>query len=469
MTQNQFEHPYIPNTLPKIRSKMMKEVGIKDVMELYKMIPDKLLLKRDMDLPEPIRDELSIKRHIEDILNENKTAKECLNFLGAGCAQHYVPAVCDEIVNRGEFLTSYGAQGWADHGRHQALFEYNSLMAELLEMDILSNPVYDGGQAVCTSLCMASRMTGRKKVLLPGTINYETLVTAKNYLRSLGKNSGIIIELIKYDPKTLLMDMDDLKSKLNNDIAAVLIENPTYLGIFESQAEDIGKLARKAGAEFIVSVDPITLGVVASPASYGATIACGDFHSLGLHLLYGGAQGGFIATPDDIKYISEFKDLMYGLNNTIVEGEYGFATIMAKRTSYGVREKGKEFTGTSTNLWAINAVVYLALMGPQGMDEVGRTIMKTAQYAAKMMSKIKGVKLLSGQPFFKEFVVNFDKTNKTVKQINKKLLDYNIFGGKDISPEFHGLGQNALYCVTEIFTKGDIDKLVYALNAVIND
>ena len=225
-------------------------------------------------------------------------------------------------------------------------------------------------------------------------------------------------------------------------------------------------MVRAQGAELVVYTDPIALGVMAPPASYGATFACGDFHPLGMHLLCGGGQGGFIATHDDMRYIAEFKDLMFGLTETVREGEYGFGEVLFERTSYGSREKGKEYTGTTTGLWAITAGVYLALLGPKGMQELGQVIMQKAQYAAKRIAGIKGVEVLFPTPFFKEFVVSFRDTGQSVEQVNKSLLEHRIIGGKDLSREFPELGRSALYCVTEIMTKEDIDRLVIALETV---
>ena len=247
----------------------------------------------------------------------------------------------------------------------------------------------------------------------------------------------------------------------------MLIENPSYLGTLESQAQEIGEMALGAGAEFIDYTDPISLGVVAPPAQYGATFACGDFQPLGMHMQAGGGQGGFIATADDMKYISEFKDLMFGITETVVEGEYGFGEVLFERTSYGSRHEGKEFTGTTTGLWAINAAVYLSLMGPKGMEEMGQTIMQMSQYAATKLSQIDGVKLALSSPFFKEFAVNFDSTGKSVEQVNGALLGKGIFGGKDLSTEFPELGQSALYCVTETKNQDDIDALASAVAEVI--
>jgi len=465
MDENKIVYPYIPNSVPEIKAQMLKEVEASEIMDLYIEIPEHLKYKRKLNIPEPISDEYSIRRHIESLLNKNKNCSEYLNFMGASCAQHFVPAVCDEINGRGEFLTAYVGESYADHGKWQALFEYGSLMGELLDMDILSCPLYDGTQAAATSLRMACRCTGRKEVLLPKSINQEVLMVVRNYLQGPTKPQ-VDIQMIDFDTKTGLLDIKDLKKKISSKTASVFIENPGYLGCIETQAEEIGKITHKNGAEFIVYTDPISLGMIAPPSQYGATFACGDFHPLGIHMQCGGGQGGFIATHDDMKYIAEFKDLMFGLTETLEEGEYGFGEVLFDRTSYGSREKGKEFTGTSTGLWAITVAVYLSLMGPKGMVEIGQTIMQKAQYAARQISKIEGVNLLFNTPFFKEFVINFSMAGKSVRKINKALLEYKIFGGKDISDEFPQFGQSALYCVTEIVTKEDIDKLVNALREI---
>ena len=454
--------PYIPNSVPEIKAQMLREVGAHDEMDLYAEIPERLRFKGKLNLPEPIFDECSLKRHVEGLLEKNQNCKDYLNFLGAGCAQHFVPAVCDEINGRGEFLTAYVGESYADHGKWQAFFEYCSLMGELLDMDVLSCPLYDGAQAAASSIRMASRINGRKEVVMPRAMNPEISSVVKNYLKP-----DIAVKEVEFDKASGLLDLEDLSSKVSTKTTAVLVENPSYLGVLESQAVEAGKIASEKGAEFIVYADPISLGVVAPPAQYGATIACGDFHPLGMHMLAGGGQGGFIATGDDMKYISQFKDLMFGITETSERGEYGFGEVLFDRTSYGSREKGNEFTGTSTGIWAITAAVYLSLMGPKGMEQTGRTIMQMSQYAAKHLSKIRGVKLKFQSPFFKEFVIRFEKPGKTVAKVNKALLKHKIIGGKDLSKEFPELGQSALYCVTETKTKDDIQKLVSALKEVM--
>jgi glycine dehydrogenase subunit 1 len=465
MSENDAVNPYAPNAAAGIKQQMMKEIGIDDIMELYEEIPDRLRFKGRMDLPEPIRDEYSIKRHLEQLLDRNRNCSDHLNFLGAGCAQHFVPAVCDEINGRGEFLTAYSGFFWADHGKWQAWFEYSSMMGELLDMDFLGLPQFDGSQAAATSLRMASGLTGRKQVLMPESMNPEVLTVSRSYSSAVSEPL-IDLELVAFDPKTGLLDLADLKSKISSETAAVYIENPTYLGLIETQAKEIGAIARENGAEFIVYADPISLGVLAPPAQYGATIACGDFHPLGLHMQCGGGQAGFIATPGSMEYASRFKDIIPTVVPTVKEGEYGFGVVLPTQISYFAREQANEYTGTNAGLWAITAAVYLSLMGPKGMEEVGQTIMQRAQYAARRISELEGVELKFSSPFFKEFAVGFEGTGKSVGEINRALLGHEIFGGKDLSTEFPEFGQSALYCVTEIMTREDIDRLVRALQEV---
>lgn len=364
-------------------------------------------------------------------------------------------------------LTCYGAETWADHGKYQIFFEYQSMMAELLEMDFLTVPCHCGGQAVSTAFCMANRITGRKKILVPKTMTPQNLLIAKNYVKSVEDDNTLVIEEVDYDKDTGELDLEDLKKKLDGDTAAVLLENPNYLGIIESQGESIGKLAKEAGAEFIVYADPISLGVIEAPAVYGATICVGDLHGLGLHLQCGGAQAGYIACKDDMKYMMEFKELVDGIVETTVPGEIGYTVVLMERTHYAMREKGREFTGTQNNLWTAPVAVYLSLMGPQGMQEIGDTIMTKSQYAAMKFSEIPGVKVRFSGTFFKEFVLDYNETNKTVKEIKEYLLKDKIFAGVSLKEEFSELGECVLICVTEMVTKEAIDHMAESLLKVV--
>lgn len=455
-------YPYIPNSEPSVKDEMLRAVGTTSVEEFYADIPESIRLNTDLNLPEPMLSEYELVRHVEGLLAKNQTARENLNFLGAGCYQHHVPAVCDEINSRAEFLTAYAGEPYDDHGRFQALFEYQSMMGELLKMDVVNVPTYDGFQAAATALRMASRITGRRRVLVSRSINPGKLSKISDYLKP-----DIAIELVPYDIESGLLDVGALEKNLSAEIAAVYFENPAYLGFIETQGDRISALTHECGALCVVGVDPISLGVLSPPIDYGADIVCGDIQPLGMHMQYGGGQAGFIATRDEETFVMEYPSRLFGVAPTIVEGEYGFGDVAYERTSFAKREGGKEWVGTAAALWGITAGVYLALMGPQGMYEIGQGIMQRSLYARRKIARIHGVRILfSGSHHFKEFVVNFDGIGRSIGEINQALLERGIFGGKDLSVEFNELGESALYCVTEVHTQADIDFLVDTIKEV---
>jgi glycine dehydrogenase subunit 1 len=220
-------------------------------------------------------------------------------------------------------------------------------------------------------------------------------------------------------------------------------------------------MAHAVGALCVVGADPSSLGVLKPPADYGADIVCGDIQCLGVHMQCGGGHGGFIATRDEAEFVKQFPSRLFGIAPTSVSGEYGFGDVAYERTSFAKREKGVEFVGTAAAMWGITAGVYLSLMGPAGMKELGEGILYRSRYAAERIAQIPGVKSprLSA-PFFKEFVVNF---SKPADKINERLLAAGIFGGKSLKRDFPELGDSALYCVTEVHTKEDIDRLAGTL------
>ena len=225
-------HPYIPNSAPKIKAEMMKEIGIQDIEELYEDIPDNLRFKGELKLPKALISELALKKHVESILSRNQSCEENISFLGGGCSQHYVPAICEEIMGRSEFLTAYAGEPYEDHGRFQVLFEYESLMAELLDMDVVNVPTYDWGQAASTSIRMAERITQRGEVLIADTISPDLLSVIRNYC-----HPAMTVKMIKHDAKTGQMDLEDLKASLSPQTAAVYFENPSFLGFIEEQGQ----------------------------------------------------------------------------------------------------------------------------------------------------------------------------------------------------------------------------------------
>ncbi len=445
---------------------MLAGAGLEDIEELFQQIPADHRVSSPIVLPPALRSEAELKRHLVEVLGKSRSCEEVLSFLGGGCWQHYVPAICDEIVSRSEFLTPVWGTSASDFGRNQAWFEYASQLGELVGMEFVGLPVYSWGCAAGHAIRMAARLTGRSTVLVPAGLDPERLAVIRNYCSPPGMRGHVEIVSVAFDPATGRTDLADLHEKLAGLPAAVYIESPTFLGVIESDGAEIAAAARAAGAETIVGVDPISLGVLAAPGDWGADIVVGTTQPLGVHMNAGGGVGGFIATRDEERYAREYPTLQVSICDTIVPGERSFGVILFEQTSYGAREDGKDWTGNSVYLWAIANAVYMALMGPKGFEEIGEAILARSHYAAARLRELPGVAIPWPTGFFKELVVDFTATGHTVAEINERLRAEGIFGGLDLSRSHPELGQSALYCVTEIHAQADIDRLVGALAAV---
>lgn len=459
-------HPYMANSVAAIQREMLDSIGVESIEELFEQIPEDHRVIRPLNLP-PALGEAELRRHLVGILAKNRTTEQNLNFLGAGSWQHHVPAVCDEVVRRNEWLTSIFGEPSSDHGRNQAMFEFCSQLGELLKLDLVGLPVRSWGIAAGFALRMASRLTGRNEVAVVRAIDPERLSVIRNYCEPVEMADHISIRLVDYDPATGLIDLDQLRATVGDQTAAVYFETPSYLGVIEHQGAQVAAIARAAGAETVVGIDPISLGVLASPADCGADIVVGPIQPLGIHLHTGGGVGGFIASRDEDRYAHQYPTLLISIAETIEPGEYGFGFSLFEQTSYGLREKGNDWAGHSVHMWAIAATAYMALMGPKGFEDVGGRIVQRAHHAAQRLAEIDGVRVTFPKGFFKEFVFNFDATGKSVAEINDALRERAIFGGKDLSRDFTELGASALYCVTEIHTLADIERLVGAIKEVI--
>lgn len=331
-------------------------------------------------------------------------------------------------------------------------------------MDVVGAPVYDGTTAAGDALHIASRATGGTEILIPSTISPNTLATIKNYA-----DPWLELKTIGFDPTTGLMDLEDLKRKISSKTAAVFVENPSYLGFIEDQCEEIAGIAHKSGALLIASINPISLGLLAAPGEYGADIACGEGQPMGMTQSCGGATMGILAVNDSDRFLTLLPSYLVGISNTIVPGELAFSWhTLWDRMLYSMRAHARSFTGTSAWLWGITAAVYMSLLGFEGIKELGKTNMQNTQYAIDTLSKIPGIKApLFSSVHFNEFVLNFDGSGKTVAEINKALFEKGILGGKDLTNDFPNLGQSALYCVTEMLRKEDIDRLAEVLGTII--
>jgi len=455
-------HPYIPNSGPEIKKEMLEAIGVKSAKELFVDIPERLRFKGSLQLPHS-SSELEVRRCLDALLSRNEASGSLLSFLGAGCWPHYVPAVCEEINSRSEFLTAYAGDVYSDLGRYQALFEFQSMLGDLIGMDVVSFPWYDWASVAGDAARMAVVLTGRHELLVPRTISPERLSILQAYSERLAD-----IKLIKNNCESGQLNLEDVEAQISSDTAAVYIENPTYHGVVETQGEEISRLVHNHGGLFIVGVEPLSLGVLTPPGEYGADIVCGEGQPLGMHLSFGGSLLGFLACRDTEQLVSAVPHRLITLTTTEEKDQWGFTYVLPQRTMFAAREKARSLTGTGTALWAITAAVYMSLLGPQGMRELAEAIVQKSHYAMKRISEIDGLKVPVFDSFhFQEFTVNFDGARKTVRDINEALLKSGIVGGKDITAEFPELGNTGLYCVTEIHSKTDIDRLAATLEETL--
>jgi len=458
-------HPYIPNSVPEIKKEMLRQIGVRSVEELYADVPKRFRLKRKLNLPSP-QSEQEVKRHVESLLSRNKTSQDLPVFLGAGCWNHYVPAVVREITQRTEFLTSYTPyQPEISQGMLQALFEYQSMICELTAMDVANSSMYDWASALGEAVRMAVRLNGKAEVLVPKIIHPERLATLQTYTDPVETS----VKTIDHHPATGQLNLEDLKRKMSARTAAVYVENPFYLGFIETQVEEIAEITHDAGALFVVGVDPTSLGFLKPPGEYGADIVVGEGQPLGNFMNYGGPLLGVFACRGEMELIRQMPGRVIGLTTTLDGSRTGYCMALQTREQHIRRERATSNICTNEALCAVASAVYMALLGPQGLRALGETLMTKTQYAMQLLNKIHGVRApVFKSPHFKEFTVNFDESRKTVREIHNALLSqHQIHGGKDISKEFPELGATALYCVTETHTQEDIDRLAEALTKIL--
>lgn len=444
---------------------MMRELGIKDIEELYADLQERHRLKSALDIPQKPLSEFEVRKHIEALLSKNQSCHTMPVFLGAGCWPHYVPAVVQEIVGRSEFLTSYTSyQPEVSQGMLQALFEYQSMMCELTNLDVCNCSMYDWASALGEAVRMAARVKGRNKVLIPKIIHPERAATLRLY----AEPAGIMIEQVDYGKGNGQMNLDELRSQISENTAAVYVENPSYLGFIESGVDEIADLAHSRNSLFIVGVDPTSLGIIKPPGDYEADIVVGEAQPLGNEMNFGGPMLGIMACRDDISLIRQMPGRIIGSTTTQDGNRQAFCMSLQTREQHIRREKATSNICTNEALCAVSSAVYMALLGPHGFRQLGETIMYNSHYAMELLSEVQGVNVpVFTSAHFKEFTVNFDETGLTAEQVNKRLLLRRIQGGKDVSIEFPELGQTALYCVTETHSKQEIEELRDSLQDVV--
>ncbi|MHA1771314.1 MAG: aminomethyl-transferring glycine dehydrogenase subunit GcvPA [Candidatus Thorarchaeota archaeon] len=456
-------HPYLPTT-PEIEEEMLRSMGLSSLDDLFTNIPKQFRLNRNLNLPAP-HSEHEVLARLRELAKKNLTTLDAPSFLGGSVAPHYIPATVSSLGGRSEFVTAYTSyQPEISQGMLQTLFEYQSLMAEVLQMDVVNSSLYD----LATSLGEAARMATRvkrhrNKFLVPGTIN----PTYKQVLETYTSPAGIIIEMVDYDPRTGLMSIKDLKSKLDSTVAGVYVESPSYLGFFETQLDEIATIVHDAGALLVAGVDVLSLGVIRPPGDYNADIAIAEGQSLGNPMSYGGPLLGVFACRNDRKLIYQMPGRLVGLTTTLEEPhERGFVLTLSAREQHIRRERATSNICSNQALMAVRAAIYLSTIGATGIASIGESIAFKSNYAAKELGEIQGVTAPAiGGPIWKNFVVQFEGI--TAQEIHEGLLARGIHGGICLTRVFPDLGESMLFSVTELHDRASIDKMVSAVKTVI--
>ena len=456
--------PWAPAANRRDREEMLKRIGVSDPLELYRDVPSKLILK------EPLRvgfgrilSEWEVRRIIEERLQRNVVYMNPPPFLGGGVCFHTIPAAVDAIISRSEFYTAYTPyQPEINQGLLQAFFEYQSLIADLYEMDVVNASLYDWSTAAAEAVLMALRVKrGRRKVVVSGAIHPERLETIRTWL--IGKDVKLVE--VPVDNETGMTSTDKLEELVDAETAAVYIETPNFYGVIEN-AKAAAEIAHRHGALLIVGSDPLSLGILEPPGRYGADIAVGDGQPLGLGLNYGGPYLGIFAVRWDRQLVRQLPGRLIGLTKTVDGEDYGFVMILQTREQHIRREKATSNITTNEALMALAAAAYLTLLGGEGLRRLARSIWLRSHYAAKRLNEIPGVEApaFTGK-FFKEFTVRFPRP---YREIHRKLLDRGIMGGLDLSARrYHSDECLALFCVVQSRGGIDIDRLVNAVGEIL--
>ncbi|MGB7546399.1 MAG: aminomethyl-transferring glycine dehydrogenase subunit GcvPA [Terracidiphilus sp.] len=442
---------YLPKS-PAEREQMLAEIGAASIDSLFEVIPAEYRLDRDLDVPRQ-----QAESEIIDYFRAagQKNATDYASFLGAGAYRHYRPVIIDSLVQRGEFLTSYTPyQAEITQGTLQAIFEFQTMIAELTGMDVANASMYDGSTGAAEAVMMAVRVTGRHKAVVAATVHPEYREVMATY----AKHQGLPSTLVGYDRETGRVDLAALEAQVTTETAAILVQSPNFFGVIED-IPAIAQIAHAKGALLIVSIaEAVSLGVVRPPVE--ADIVSMEAQSFGVALSYGGPYCGVIACKE--QYIRQMPGRLVG--QTVDSNGYrGFVLTLATREQHIRREKATSNICTNQALVALMATIFLSVYGKEGIRELAEHNLAKADYAAKALSAQPGAKLLfQGAPRFHEFVL---QTQEAPSVWNQRLLDSKIVGGLDLSRWYPELGNATLWCATEIVTREIIDTAAKVLAA----
>jgi glycine dehydrogenase subunit 1 len=453
-------HHFLPNSPPNIEKKMLSELGLSSIEELYSDVPRSVILKRGLNIPTSLT-EMEVERMVTEKLGKNLCGEEYLSFLGGGSWQGYVPAAVDEITSRAEFYTSYTQyQPEISQGMLQALFEYQSLICELTGMDVCNSSMYDWATALGEAGRMAKRVTQRNKILVSESASPERIEVLKTYCIP----AGMEISKIPFDKSRGTTKASEVRELLDENVCAVYIENPNFFGVIEEEVYEIGTAVRNSGAIYIIGLDPTSLGILVPPAEYGADVVIGEGQPLGLYPNFGGPYLGIFATKKDNRLVRQMPGRIIGLTEESGGGKKrrSFSMVLQTREQHIRRESATSNICTNEALCALGVAAYLALVGPKGLTEICQKLMINSHYLANKLSEVPGLSRQFDGPFFREFVVNFTPTID-LEKVQSSLLKEKIIPGLLLRRFFHVdsmLKNSMLVSTLEIHEIGDLDRFV---------
>jgi glycine dehydrogenase subunit 1 len=442
---------YLPKS-PAERERMLAEIGAASIDDLFAVIPAEYRLDRDLAVPRQ-----QAESEIIDYFRAAgaKNATNYASFLGAGAYRHYRPVIIDSLVQRGEFLTSYTPyQAEISQGTLQAIFEFQTMIAELTGMDVANASMYDGSTGAAEAVRMAMRVTGRDKAVVASGVHPEYREVMATY----AQHQGLPSALVGYDPQTGRVDLAALEAAVTQETAAVLVQSPNFFGIIED-IPAIAAIAHARGALLIVSIaEAVSLGVVRPPVE--ADIVSLEAQSFGVALSYGGPFCGVIAAKE--QFLRQMPGRLVG-QTTDSTGYRGFVLTLSTREQHIRREKATSNICTNQALVALMATIFLSVYGKEGIRELAEHNLAKADYAAKALSAHPGAKLLfDGAPRFNEFVL---ETEESPALWSQRLLDEKIVGGIELSRWYPELKKATLWCATEVITKDQIETAAKVLSA----
>ncbi len=461
---SKYRHAFLP-TAGGQEAEMLAVLGIKNIHELFEDIPSKFQLKKRLRIPDGLSEQ-EVQKKVSDLLAHNWDTRKGTSFLGGGVWPHIIPDAVKAIVNRTEFLSAYTPyQAEISQGILQALFEYQSLMAELVDLPVVNASMYDWASALGEAALMAHRITKRGTFLVPQLISPNRRAVLHTYTHP----AGVKVASVGYNQRTGQLNVDLMGELIDANTAGVYFENPGYLGVLQEDVDAIANIVHDAGALLVVGVDPISLGIIRPPGDYGADIVIGEGQPLGSSVNFGGPLLGIFASRDERKIMRQLPGRIIGLTSTEEGDERGYVMTIQAREQHIRREKATSNICSNQAHSAITAAVYLSLLGAQGMVELGEKILQLRHYTEQQLNAIEGTKApFFDAPHFKEFVVTIengqgsDHQKKKIRTILEHIQQCGILAGVPLDQSFPDLGQAALVCVTETHTQAAIDQLTIA-------